>query len=636
MSWAHAFHIVFYVSALLICGTCLFYTIFRRRIARLQNKLYLVMLSIVILNSVCDIIASVAEYLTPVSDTAFLVMEINQFLYFSVHALLAPTLLFYVCCVNGMIEQLSVRGRILYLLPCIITLFFTLTNPLMHWVYYYDEHRVFQRNWAEIFFYLVALFYLASSVVYLLWFWNAITRRRRIALSAAFVIVLSSVLLQLLFIDIKSELLGEALGLLFLLLIVENEDDRLDADTNTYNRKGFLLDIRNFIMTKRPFHVFVINVVNTDIVRRLTGAANMSALSKLVVSYFQTLVPLYHIYHTSYSTFALVCSGEKKDAEALAKQLEQRFRGSWSCQDISIILNAVILYASVPDELHTSDEILLMLDSPFPKSSAGEVLHGASLNYLIRRADVEKALHTGIAEHHFEVYYQPIYRMDGLSLYGAEALLRLKDPELGFIPPEEFIPVAEQIGIIDVIGSFVLHEVCRFLQSGIPQEKGLTCIHVNLSVIQCMQPDFAERTLSLIDGYGLSHSLINFEITETMAAGDYQTLSRVVKKLQEQGFHFSMDDYGTGFSNMQSIFELSFDTIKIDKSILWGAETSSTGKAILENSARMIRQIGKQIVVEGVETEEQIALLRIIGVDYLQGYYFSKPIPEEAFLQYLS
>lgn len=87
---------------------------------------------------------------------------------------------------------------------------------------------------------------------------------------------------------------------------------------------------------------------------------------------------------------------------------------------------------------------------------------------------------------------------------------------------------------------------------------------------------------------------------------------------------------------MQSIFELNFDTIKIDKSILWGAETGSTGKAILENSARMIRQIGKQIVVEGVETENQIALLHTIGVDYLQGYYFSKPIPEDAFVRFLS
>ena len=635
MSGTHAIHIVFYTSALLICGTCLFYTIFRRRVARLQNKLYLLLLSIIILNAICDIVASVAESYCHVSDAAYVIVEVMQFLYFVIHALLAPALLFYVCCVNGIMAKMSLTRRIIYLIPCFVTVFFTLTNPFMHWVYYYDETRVFHRNWAEMFFYVVGAGYLIGSVIYLLWFWNAITRRRRAALSGAFVIVISGVLIQLFFIDIKSELLSEALGMLFLLLIVENEDDRLDVDTDTYNRKGFLIDIRNFILTKRSFHVFVINIVNTDIVLRLTGSSNTSTLTRLVASYLRTLVPPYHVYHPDYSTFALLFTGGKKEADALAKELEQRFRKSWSCLDISIMLNAVILYASVPDELKTSDEILLMLDSPFPKSSAGEVLHGASLNYLIRRADVEKALHTGIAEHHFEVYYQPIHCLNDLSLHGAEALLRLKDPELGFIPPDEFIPVAEQIGIIDQIGDFVLHEVCRFLQSGKPQEKGLRCIHVNLSVIQCMQPNFTEHILSLIDSYGLSHNLINFEITETLAASDYHTLARVMTELQAQGFSFSMDDYGTGFSNMQSIFELSFDVVKIDKSILWGAKTSSTGMAILENSARMIRQIGKQIVVEGVETEEQIELLKEIGVDYLQGYYFSRPVPPEEFVEYL-
>ncbi len=636
MSWAYAFHIVFYVCALLICGTCLFYTIFRRRVARLQNKLYLLMLSIVILNSVCDVISAIVEPYSMTSVPAFLVIQVTHYLYFSVHSLLAPTLLFYVCCVNGMFPQLSLRRRIVYLLPCLVTVCLALLNPLNHWVYGYDANRLFQRNWAEMLIYVAAAVYLVGSVIYLLWFWNAITRRRRIALTGAFMIVITGVLVQFFFIDIKSELLGEAMGLLFLLLIVENEDDRLDVDTNTYNRKGFLLDIRNFILTKRSFHVFIINVVNTDIVRRLTGASNMSTLARLVASYFRTLVPPYQIYHTSYSTFALLYSGGKKEADAIAANLEQRFRESWSCLDISIMLNAVILYASVPEELKTSDEILLMLDSPFPKSSAGEVLHGASLNYLIRRADVEKALHTGIAEHRFEVYYQPIYRLSDLSLHGSEALLRLKDPELGYIPPDEFIPVAEQIGIIDVIGDFVLHEVCQFLQSGIPQEKGMDCIHVNLSVIQCMQAGFTEHVLSLVDSYHLSHSLINFEITETLAASDYQTLANVVSALQSQGFRFSMDDYGTGFSNMQSIFELSFDVIKIDKSILWGAEAGSIGKAILENSARMIKQIGKEIVVEGVETEAQIELLRTLGVDYLQGYYFSKPIPRDALIKFLS
>lgn len=120
--------------------------------------------------------------------------------------------------------------------------------------------------------------------------------------------------------------------------------------------------------------------------------------------------------------------------------------------------------------------------------------------------------------------------------------------------------------------------------------------------------------------------MINFEITESIAASDYSILSRVVRILKRQGFRFSMDDYGTGYSNMQSIFRLDFDVVKIDKSILWSAEKGQMGQIILESSVRMIRQMRRKILVEGVETEHQLQMLRDLEVDYAQGYLYSKPI----------
>ena len=125
---------------------------------------------------------------------------------------------------------------------------------------------------------------------------------------------------------------------------------------------------------------------------------------------------------------------------------------------------------------------------------------------------------------------------------------------------------------------------------------------------------------------------INFEITESIAADDYEMLSEVIRRLKNEGFLFSMDDYGTGYSNVSAVFSLNLDVVKIDKSLLWGAEKSKLGMIILENTIRMIRQMGKKILVEGVETAEQIELLKRLNVDYLQGFYFSKPIPLDDFM----
>ena len=182
---------------------------------------------------------------------------------------------------------------------------------------------------------------------------------------------------------------------------------------------------------------------------------------------------------------------------------------------------------------------------------------------------------------------------------------------------------------------FVLRDVCKFLASGVPQKFGMESINVNLSVLQCLKKDFAEKIKELVKSYKLSEDLVNFEITESVEPDDYEILSKVMGDLKKAGFHFSMDDYGTGYSNMQSSFSLDFDIVKIDKSILWAAEKNEFGRIVLENSINMIRKMDRKIVVEGVETKEQIEMLKKLKVEYLQGYYFSKPVPKDELIEIL-
>jgi EAL domain-containing protein (putative c-di-GMP-specific phosphodiesterase class I) len=156
-----------------------------------------------------------------------------------------------------------------------------------------------------------------------------------------------------------------------------------------------------------------------------------------------------------------------------------------------------------------------------------------------------------------------------------------------------------------------------------------------LSVLQCLKPGFVDHICGIVEEYDVDKKTINFEITESVAASDYEMLSVVVSDLKKHGFRFAMDDYGTGYSNMQSIFSLDFDIVKIDKSLLWGAEETELGRIILGNSIKTIDQMGRRILVEGVETKEQLEMLKELSVDYLQGFYFSKPIPQNEFIEYI-
>lgn len=213
--------------------------------------------------------------------------------------------------------------------------------------------------------------------------------------------------------------------------------------------------------------------------------------------------------------------------------------------------------------------------------------------------------------------------------------MRLNDKRLGFIPPDEFIPIAEKNGTIIPIGMLVFRNVCEFISAANLQSRGIHFIEVNLSVAQCMQKMLAEQLLEVLEEYQLPTSCINLEITETAAAYSTENLAANMNKLAGTGIHFSLDDYGTGYSSMSSMLELPFDLVKIDKEIISSLDNERAIIA-MNSTISMLKQLRLGIVAEGVETEEQVRFLTEMGCDYLQGYYFSKPVPAEIFLSQYS
>ncbi len=631
-----SFHIMSYTSALLIVVTCIVYTLIEHRTQKRQNKVYLVMLVVLALNAISCIVTSFSRSY-PEIPSCHVISNIFMFVYFLFHTALCPIFYNYTLVVTGYNTKLSARTRTLFNVPFILSEIPVLLNPIFRPVFYYDEALEFHRNWGETIIYISAAFYFVASLFLLLRSWKGLTVKKRRALMYLFCITFLGLLIQLLFIDLKVELLAESIGVLGLMLSVENEDDRMDSDTELYNRKAFITDISNLLYSRQNFRLITVKITNSDIVQRSTGSSNMDSITILVSEFFKSILPKYCIYNLSYDTYILLIQEESRDyTDNIINKILNRFDEEWHVKSSDILLHTTLMLTEIPKDYDNIESILRMVDSSIPENVDKKVLEGADLDYIIRRAEVEEAIQKGLENGSFEVYYQPTYYMEDLSLYGAEALVRLHSESLGNLYPDEFIPIAENIGLIDDIDNFVLSEVCDFIKSGLPAEYGMKSINVNLSVLQCMHPDFVNETLHIVDNYNIDKSMINFEITESVAANDYTTLSGIIDSLRNNGFMFSVDDYGTGYSNIQSIFSINFDIVKIDKSILWAAERDEFGMIILSNSIRMITQLGKKILVEGVETKEQIELLKQFPVDYLQGFYFSKPIPKKDFLEFVS
>lgn len=622
----------FYIASVLLCLSCLCYTLIQRRVARRQNQLYILLLLNMMFCAASSIF--VAFFEGRFGAEAHLIADTARFISIVLHASLAPMFGYYVLLVCGNAWQLSYRGLALYALPFLFTELITLLTPLTGWVYYYDDAFRYCRSWGAYAIYAASLFYMLVGLANLFRYWRAVTSAKRNALVFFITLVAIGIFVQVVWREIQIELFTDALAALGLMLSIEEEDDRIDMATGAYNRRALAFDLKNFIVTEQVFQVIGVRITDMASVHRVMGASASDAFLRSVADYLRTLLPPYCIYFANPSTFIVLIRGDDEAAAAeTAAEILDRFDEKWNGGKVESLLHAAVVRGSSPKNFPTREDVLFMADSPIPVKEEKKVLAGRDLSYLLRRLEVERALLRGLEDHAFKVFYQPVCELPSLRMTSAEALLRLQDRVLGNIPPAEFIPAAEQAGIIEELGDFVLEEVCAFIAGGEPEELGLTHIGVNLSVLQCLQPGFADRMKAIVSRFGVDPAMINFEITESVAANDYNALDSVIRELKEGGFTFAMDDYGTGYSNMQSIFSLDFDMVKIDKSILWSAEKSSIGRAILDNSVRMIREMRRVILVEGVETEEQIRLLAKLSVDFLQGFYFSKPVPKDEFVE---
>ena len=233
-----------------------------------------------------------------------------------------------------------------------------------------------------------------------------------------------------------------------------------------------------------------------------------------------------------------------------------------------------------------------------------------------------------------EVYLQPIYSNEDCAFTAAEALVRLIDEDGNLIYPKSFVEEMEKDGRIIELGKIVFEDICKFISENDMDKLGLHYIEVNLSAIQCMQENLADTYISIMEKYKIKPKYINLEITET-AKSTRNTLLKNMDILKEYGVSFSLDDFGTGNSNLNYIVEMPVDIVKFDKDMVDSYFEDRIALYVMNSTINMIKGLGHKIVFEGIEELEQLNQIQLMNVDYIQGYYYSKPIDKESFIKFI-
>lgn len=429
-----------------------------------------------------------------------------------------------------------------------------------------------------------------------------------------------------------------AVAIMLIYLTLQRPEDELDAASGAFNARSFNRRGNMRIDSGKPFWIFATEINNMTVVNSTFGLNGGNQVIKEVAERFMAqLEKNQHLYRLSGVRFAVMFD-TKEDYEVFAQRCKGIFDKPVSVNETELQVTALACVISVPEVTNKLSEVEDLIRYYRNSVNVSEEIITAdkdAIDKARRRELVDYAIQNAINNRTFEVYYQSIYCVKDKTFSGCEALIRLKDETLGFISPDEFIPIAEQNGKIIEVGRFVIEEVCSFIRSERLQERGISFVDVNLSVIQCMHPEIINDIEETLNKYQVPRSMVNLEITETASAGSYAMLQTKLNELHSNGFTISLDDFGTGFASVEYLIKFPFDVVKLDKSLVWAYMSTKKYEPILQHYMPMLHSLGTRIVAEGVETLDMANALIELGCDFLQGYYYSRPIPKDKFLEFI-
>lgn len=628
----------FEIASLLIMTIILLHFAFIRQFPEDKTKVYGRLLWTCTAECCANILSCIG-----LANTALVPQIVNELLVFAFFVLegLSSYLIFrYVMTVC---EFKGRSRRIVWILggvPFVLFLLMVLLTPLTGFFYYFRDNIYYQGFGAGAGYAYIAYYFLLDMLL-------VIKRRRIVDFRTRMIMVMyTAVAVGMIVIQyyVRGLLLtsvGNAIILLTLYMAMQNPSEMLDAVSGVGNESAFLSQLKNILNHRMSVTIITIHLSKFHHIHAVLGIENSNELLHEVGSFLYRSCGKFHVFHASADTFTVLVE-TPEDSERVLGMIKERFGRDWVVQENHVVLHMDMVVQHYPKDFETIPEYLgmrqFLIESAMEAGNQAVIETDETLiGKYRRRTKVEMAVLRAIREKSFQVYYQPLYSIKEKRITSLEALIRLEDKELGFISPDEFIPLVERDGNIIHVGAQVLEECCKFLSRHVLSNEslGIRTIHVNISMAQCLRQNLTETIAPVLEKYHIPPSMITLEITERIAISAPERMQQHMKKLGEMGVAFAMDDYGSGNSNCSYLIRFPFQEVKIDKDIVCASFENETAKLVFENEARTIQSLGISLVVEGIETKEQSEAMERLGVDYIQGYYYGRPLPEKECLRYI-
>lgn len=639
------YNIYFDLAAVFICIAVLVSLVIRKLTSGRNNRIFLLLIVMVGTAGILDVITNLYGPVFPENRYTIFSQYLFNFLYFIVRNATTPVYIIYASSLLGIWHRYreSALLRMALVAPFGVDVLLLIINFFTPIIFGFNGHGEYYRGYLIQILYGVAMYYMVFGLVLVVKNVNAISRHKMLSIVVFLPLTALAVGIQMVFPAWRIEIIATALMSLIIAIGVQRPEENLDEVVNALSFNNFITDAEKFFITKRPLSILYVNISNyVDIRSNIdveTNAILLRKVSNMLHRICRVIGVMPDIYYLDQGRFAIVTDYHLREGLVDAGRLACSYlRDSIKVGEMEIGLDCMVVIADAPKDLVSEREVVNFSQSMvdyLPDSDALIYLseHIGTKEYRLR-SKLDDIISRAVAYSNFKMYYQPIYSVHDKKFISSEALIRLIDSKYGFVSPGLFIPAAEKSGAIHKVGEFVFDDVCRFISQNDLSQYGVEYVEINLSIAQCIDLKLAEHINEIFAKYNVSPSKVNLEITETAMDSDSVITNKNIQKLSKAGYSFSLDDYGTGYSNISRVATLPVEIVKIDKSIVDVIDRPDM-QVIISNTINMFKKMNKKVLVEGVEDKATLDTCINMGCDYIQGFYFSKPLPEEDYLEFI-
>ena len=628
----------FLIAAVVILLLVLRNFLDQKRAEDLNSRVFLFFAVIGILDVIAELVSN--YYITSGDGDFGLAAVVTTTIFYLFQALLPYALLCYIMTLHDN-KLISVKKMLLAGLATILLASIVLTNPFTEKLFYFDVSAGYVEGpWYRLMYYS-ALFHLAVILILVTSWRKEFGPQKTKVILVILILYGCGGVIQLLHYPLLMIGFGMSLGILALFLTINNPNANRDSLTGVYNHLYLTRRSDELIAAGKSFHIITIYLYQLKHINKVAGVEGGDYILQLTAKKLEELCGS-RVFRITGKRF-LVLTMSLQEYEYYITQIKKMFETDMQVDaDSSKPATPVILSGIVHGQKLGASGLMLeyaeYLESLSMQNGMIEVIQDdqQTMDGFLYNKKVEQYLRTAIAQDLFEVYYQPVYSTEKNDFVTLEALSRLHHPELGWIAPDVFIQIAEKNHMIEQITDLQFKRICMFINEHRDLMKKLFNIKVNLSSLDLMRSDCSSHFIRMMDDMDIHHDWIQFEITETVATEYNAGLGMVIDGFMAAGVRLCLDDFGSGYANLNTVMRLPFSAIKIDRTLLFDICNDKKRAMFYQSIVETFHRMGYSIVTEGVETEEEMSLLSSWGVDMIQGYYFSRPLPVDELLKLLN